>query len=204
MMTKLSLQQAIPFAECFERLLHPFAEVAVHDLEKDQIVAIYNPFSRREVGDSSYLDQIDCQGTEAVIGPYEKTNWDGRRLKSISVVLRNQKGKAEGFLCINLDVSLFAAASRMLQQFLGNGISPSKEAQHLFKEDIYEKINLYVQEACRQRQVSLEGLSREEKQQIINELSDQGAFKNRNAAAYIGRVLGLSRATVYNYLKEIS
>lgn len=203
-MSKLSLQQAIPFAEGFARLLHPFAEAVVHDLEKDQIAAIFNPISRREVGDPSYLDKVDCQGTETVIGPYEKTNWDGRRLKSISIVLYSQKGKAEGFLCINLDVSMFAAASQMLQQFLGNGITISDEAQQLFKEDVYEKINLFVREACRQRQVSLEALSREEKQEIISELSAQGAFKSRNASVYIGRVLGLSRATVYNYLKGIS
>ncbi len=41
---KRSLEEALPFAEAFARLLHPFAEVVVHDLSKNQIEAIYNPF----------------------------------------------------------------------------------------------------------------------------------------------------------------
>ena len=52
---KSELKQAVAMAEAFARLLHPFAEVVIHDLKKDQIVAIYNPFSKRKVGDSSYF-----------------------------------------------------------------------------------------------------------------------------------------------------
>lgn len=199
---KRTLQGAIPFAEGFARLLHPFAEVVVHDLELDQIIAIYNPISRREVGDPSYLDRLKDDGSETIIGPYEKVNWDGRRLKSISIVLRGEAGKAEGFLCINLDVSQFESIKDLLQQFLGNGASLSEDTERLFKEDLYEKVNIYVQDACRKRQVSLEALSRQEKRELVAELNAQGAFKGRNAASYIGRVLGLSRATIYNYLKE--
>ncbi|MFM7427232.1 MAG: helix-turn-helix domain-containing protein [Elainella sp.] len=33
-------------------------------------------------------------------------------------------------------------------------------------------------------------------------LNQKGAFSQKNAAAYVGRVLGISRATVYNYLSE--
>lgn len=201
---KHSLKSAVPFADAFARLLHPFAEVVIHDLALDQIVAIYNPFSRREVGDPSYLDCLGMneQNSEMVIGPYEKINWDGRRLKSISIVLRNEGGRAEGFLCVNLDVSQFGVVKDLLQQFLGNGTEMSEDTQRLFKEDLYEKVNIYVQDACRKRQVSLEALSRQEKQELVAELNAQGAFEGRNAANYIGRVLGLSRATIYNYLKE--
>lgn len=199
---KKSLKEILPFAEAFSRLLHPFAEVVVHDLEKDRIEAIYNSLSRREVGDDSYLDRIDFDESETVIGPYNKLNWDGRSMKSISILIRNERGKAEGFLCVNVDVSVFDSASRVLQTFLQNNVEMPEETQRLFKDDLYEKMNLYVQNYCREHQVSVEALSREEKQEIIHLLDDDGAFQGKNAANYIGRVLGVSRATVYNYLKK--
>lgn len=169
---------------------------------QDRIEAIYNPLSRREVGDDSYIDRIDFHESETVIGPYDKTNWDGRAMKSISVVIRNQLGKAEGFLCVNIDVSVFKTANQLLQSFLKNNIDLPEESQRLFKNDLYEKINLYVRKYCRERQVSMEALSRENKREIINALAEDGAFDGKNAAIYIGRILGISRATVYNYLKE--
>lgn len=198
---KKSLKATLPFAEAFSRLLHPFAEVVVHDLSKDKIEAIFNPLSRREVGDDSYLERVDFDTTETVIGPYEKTNWDGRPMKSISTVIRGSSGKVEGFLCINIDISVFQNAHQVLQSFLVNSATLQQDSECIFKDDLYEKINLYVQRYCNANQVSLEALRRDDKKQIIQSLEEEGAFEGKNAASYIGRVLGISRATVYNYLR---
>ena len=127
-------------ANAVSKLLHPFAEVAIHDLDKDQIVAIFNPISKREVGDSSYLDRIDFDHEEKIpdiIGPYEKLNFDGRKLKSISVVIKNTKGLALGFLCINLDVSVFTKYQGILNAFLSNfDSSKNQETETIFKDDL--------------------------------------------------------------------
>ncbi len=42
-----------PIIEAIVELFHPFVEVAVHDLEKGKIVALYNNLSRRAVGEAS-------------------------------------------------------------------------------------------------------------------------------------------------------
>ena len=198
---KKSLESALPIAEGISKLLFPFGEVVVHDLESDSIFAIYNPISRREVGDSSYLDRIDFGKADQVIGPYEKINWDGRKLKCISIVLRNARRAAEGFICINLDISAFDGMQRLVGQFLNNGSTMSTEEQRLFKDDLYEKINSFVQGYCLKQQVALDSLGREQRKNLISALQEQGAFREKNAATYIGRILGVSRATVYNYLK---
>jgi len=203
---KTELKRSLSIAETFAKLLHPFAEVVIHDLEKDRIEAIYNPFSRREVGDNSYLDRWDftVDPDENVIGPYEKINYDGRRLKSISLVLRNDKGKAVGFLCINMDVSVFENYQNQLQAFLSNNDKTiSKEKQSLFKDDLYEQINTFVQNYCREKHLSLENLGRDDRQDLILKLKNEGAFNGKNAPSYIARILNVSRATVYNYLKEM-
>ncbi len=182
--------------------MHPFAEVVIHDLEKDCIEAIYNPFSRREVGDDSYLDRIDFGKSDTVIGPYEKINWDGRKLKCISIVIRGDKRKPEGFICVNIDISHFSSFCSTIAEFLGASAQMSEEDQQLFKDDLYERINSYVQQYCREHNVALSALTRREKQELVCLLEVEGAFKSKNAATYIGRVLGVSRATVYNYLKS--
>lgn len=196
------LRQATPYAEAFVRLLHPHAEVVIHDLQKGQIEAIYNPISRREVGDDSYLDRIDFDTHEAVIGPYDKRNWDGAPLKSISVVLRDGIGKPVGCLCVNVSLSAFHSVQKFLDAWLNNGPELSEHSQQLFRNDLYERVNQYVDNYCRDHQVSVEALSRTQKQRLVNDLAADGAFEGKNAANYIGRVLGISRATVYNYLKE--
>ena len=195
-----ALKKMLPMAEAIERLLHPFAEVVIHDLQKDCIEAIYNPISKRDVGDDSYLDKIDFDRQTNVVGPYEKINWDGRKLKSISVIIRDDKAKAEGFLCINLDVSSFDSLQSVMTLFLGNNTPLSKEDKKLFDYDLHEHINKFVRDYCRQKQVALNSLSREEKKELVRLLESEGAFKGKNAAAYTGRILGISRATVYNYL----
>lgn len=198
---KKSLENIVPIAEGIAKLLHPFAEVVIHDLETDRIQAIYNPISRREVGDDSYLDRINFDKSNLVIGPYEKVNWDGRKLKSISVVIRNGRNVAEGFICINLDISRFDSVQSVLGQFLSNNSPMTIEEQKLFKDDLYEQINTFVQKYCLEHQIAINALNREDKRSIIGLLETKGAFNGRNAPTYVSRILGVSRATVYNYLK---
>ena len=56
--------------------------------------------------------------------------------------------------------------------------------------------------AARERGLTILEMSRTQKQQLVTDLAGDGAFGGRNAAAYISRVLGLGRATVYNYLRK--
>lgn len=201
---KNSLKDILLFAEAISRLLHPFAEVVLHNLAKDQIEAIYNPLSQRKMGDASYLERMDFDTTENIIGPYEKTNWDGKPMKSISILLRNKFGKAEGCLCINIDISSFENASQLLKIFLNNKPFLTKNSEYLFKDDLYEKINQYIQEYCQKNHTSIQTLTRQNKKDIIHALANEGAFDGKNTANYIKRILNISRATVYNYLQQSS
>ncbi len=201
---KAELKRAVPMAEAFSKLLHPFAEVVIHDLEKDRIEAIYNPLSQRQVGDRSYLDLLEftVNSADNVIGPYEKMNYDGRKLKSISVILRNESGTPEGFLCVNTDISIFERYQESMLLFLNNNDRTISQKNHLlFKDDLYEQINIFVQDYCQKHYLSLENLTRKDKRSVILKLKKNGAFNGKNATDYISRILNISRATVYNYLK---
>lgn len=198
---KRALKSILPIAEAISTLMHPFAEVVVHDMKRDRIEAIFNPISRREVGDNSYLDRLEFEKTEPIIGPYEKINWDGRKLKSISVIIKNECNVAQGCLCINVDVSHFDSIRNIIGSFIGNNSLTKTEEQKLFKDDLYEQINIFVRKYCLENHVAVNALNREDKRSIIGLLEDMGAFKGRNATSYVSRILGISRASVYNYLK---
>ena len=199
------LQCCMVMAEAISKLLNPFAEVVIHDLSKNKIEAIFNPLSKREVGDSSYLDHIDLEVYDElsnVIGPYEKVSFNGRKLKCIIVVIRDLNNAAVGTLCINLDISVFDKYQSLLNVFLmNNDENMSQDKQNMFRDTLYEKINKFVQQYCIEKQLCIDNLTRSQKKDLIMELKNEGALDGKNASQYIARALGVSRATVYNYLK---
>jgi len=190
-----------PIAEAISLLLFPHAEVVIHNLKTGCIEAIFNNLSKRAIGDDSLLDEIkQLSDTQNVFPPYFKSNWDGRKIKSVTAVLRNPHGKAIGLLCINLDISKFEE----MQLFILDLIKPAEEKPNfLFKNDWKEKINIYVSSYLKQHALRLESLNKAEKKKLLLALHEEGAFNTKNAASYVADVLQISRATVYNYLKDI-
>lgn len=196
---KNELKHYKPIAEAISVLLFPHAEVVLHDLRTGCIEAIFNNLSKREIGDESLLDDMsELSKSQDVFPPYFKTNWDGKKMKSVTAVLRNQVGKPIGLLCINHDISKWEE----MHHFILDMIKPATEMpEFLFKNDWREKINIYVSTYLKQHALRLESLNRAEKRKLLLALQKEGAFDTKNAAFYIADVLQISRATVYNYLK---
>lgn len=190
----------IPVCDAIAALFRPYVEVVLHDLATETVTHIANNFSNRELGEPSLIHEINFEPTDHVIGPYEKVNWDGRRIKSISAVLRAD-GQPVGVICINTDVSHVHAAIQVLGAIVALPENPTRSTA-LFKEDWHERINEYISRWMRERGTTVAAIGKSEKRELIIDLARDGALGGRNAAGYIARVLGLGRATVYNYLRE--
>lgn len=199
---KKAIKLFLPTAEAIERLLFPHAEVVVHDIKQNQIVAIYHPFSKRRVGDSSLFGpEEETAKLEECIGPYEKTNWDGRKLKSISSVIRDNKDNVVGMLCVNLDVSMFEKMKDFINVFMSDShFTPQPDP--LFNDDWQERVNCCVHQYLNERHLALDSLTRNERKKLVEHLYESGAFSVKNSASYIANILNISRATVYNYLSD--
>ena len=194
------LEPHLGMCEAIVALFHPFAEVAVHDIRRDRIVALWNPISQRQVGDGSLLGELPDYPEDArVIGPYPKVLADGRAITSVSVVLCNAKGARRGLLCINFDRSPLDGTIELLSRFA----APVEERPpELFDRDWREQIALVVDSECRARQLRRDRLSREQRLALVKLMDERGLFATRNAAAHAARALGASRTTIYALLKE--
>lgn len=191
----------LPVCDGIAKLFAPFAEVVLHDLASSTVVHIAGNFSKRELGDPAHLNEIDFKPSDVVIGPYEKTNWDGRRIKSISVVLRSGEDKPIGVLCINADITDLENIMATLQTFVSMP-SGLEKPESLFRDDWHERINDYIRQWARSKGLKIPDLTRAQRRELVRALADDGAFEGRNAAKYISRLLGMGRATVYNYLNS--
>ncbi|WP_425928021.1 helix-turn-helix transcriptional regulator [Pseudomonas sp. NyZ201] len=188
-------------ADCIATLLFPHAEVIVHDLASQTVVHIANNFSKRQLGDDSALDELPGDFDQASsLGPYEKLNSNGQKIRSITSVLRDEAGKAEALLCINLNFSVLDQAREALNAFFQvSRLLPQPEA--LFRDDWQERINTFLHAWLAERQLSLSLLGMKDKRALVEALYAEGAFEGRSAADYVASVLGLGRATVFKWVK---
>lgn len=185
----------------FAALLQPHAEVVLHDLQVDRIVAIWNPVSGRAVGDPSLLDELpESWERLPVQGPYEKVLADGRQMSAVSAVVPDANGIARGLLCVNLDRSVFEHAADLLRSFASPAVPRPPE---LFRRDWREQIALAVDAECRRRGLVRERLGRADRREILAALEANGLLATRGAANHVARALGVSRATVYSLLREV-
>jgi predicted transcriptional regulator YheO len=197
----LRLNNYKTIADSMATLLFPHAEVILHDLATQTVVHIANNISKRKIGDDSALEEIAGDlTTQLSIGPYEKLNWDGQRVRSITSVLLDDQGKPEVALCINLNYSVLEQARDALNLFF-QASRMVAQPEALFRDDWQERINTFLHAWLQERHLGLNSLSRDDKRNLIEALYHEGAFEGRSAYDYIANVLNMGRATVYKYVK---
>ena len=188
-------------ADAIAALFGPMVEVAVHDLDTDTLAYVVGAMSPREVGDPSDLRALGRPGRDGFIGPYEKTNWDGRRLKSVSVVL---PGEPAAMLCINADVSRFEALRDTLETILRPEIPVLHgEAGPLLRHDWHETLNRHVASWCKERGRDARNLDRDQRRALVRSIFEAGGFEAPRAVPYVASLLNLSRATIYNEIAAV-
>ncbi|HSW74939.1 MAG TPA: PAS domain-containing protein [Candidatus Saccharimonadales bacterium] len=194
----------IPMVGGIIALLQPYAEGAIHDLRTGKIAALYNNISKRKVGDPSAVTElgIEVKDFPDFFEPYYKTNWDGRKLKCTSVTIRDENGVPIGLVCINFDTSVFENMQTQLHSFLKlkgeGGLNPIDE----FAGNWQQQATAFIEEYLAKRHVALTGLAKAQKTELANQMYDHGFFNYRDAATFIAKTLSVSRATIYNYIRE--
>ena len=187
----MSLSNYILVCDAIVRLMDPLVEIVIHDIARNSIAYINGKLSNREVGEASLLDAKGLGNLGQIV--YPKLNFDGRLVKSVSVILEDKY-----LLCINCDVSVF----NKMQEISGSLLQMDQRPQSLFANDWQEKLHTTIHSYLQNHNLSFNHLSQSDKKSLIKHLFELGAFQEKNAVNYIAKVLQLGRATVFKYLKE--
>ncbi|MPQ72195.1 transcriptional regulator, partial [Pseudomonas sp. MWU12-2323] len=150
----LLLNRYAHIADGIAVLFHPYVEGVIHELYDQTVLPIAHNLSRREPGADYALEEIPATARERIVGPYEKLNWDGRKMRSVSAVLFDDLARPAGMMCINFNIAVFDEMRGALDILLqGAGMRPQPD--ELFRDDWQERINLFLHGWLRERGASL-------------------------------------------------
>lgn len=181
-----------------EAVVHDF-----HDLEHS-IIHIEGNVTNRAIGGAAtdlLLEKVRQGDTQHDLYAYTTSLPGGRVMKSSTIFLRDGAGCAIGALCINLDVTDFIASRNALNAFVSTDTATERATETL-SDNIFDTVQSAVAETLYDTGRSLHTLTREEKIDLMNRLEGKGLFQVKKAVPIVADMLGLSRATVYNYLRE--
>ena len=196
-----------PVADAVAKLFQPHVEVVIHDVVKDEIAHIANPYSGRKPGDPSLLGPLVEQGEDFparrnVEGPYENAGNRGQRIRSISAALRDSEENVIGMMCINADFSTLEAGLDLLENFL-RPVDTQAPPKVLFQNDWKDNIKLEIRCFLQEQQISFDAIDAGHRKTLIKRIEDKGLLYARKSAEQLATLLGVSRATIYNDLKQI-
>lgn len=187
------------------RLFAPICEIIIHDFAdfEHSIVYVDGNITNRRVGDTAteYLLARVGQGqTEEDLYNYITDLPGGRTIKSCTIFLRDAQGNAYGAFCVNVDITAFVDLHKAMSSFV-IAEDPTDSAEGVPK-DIEETIHVIVSDTLRNNGQTPAYMSREAKIELIGRLAEKGVFQVKKSVPMLADLLGLSRATVYNYLRE--
>ncbi|MGV9318820.1 helix-turn-helix transcriptional regulator [Streptomyces sp. NPDC003660] len=200
------LGEAEKVAVALGRMFPGLCEVVLHDLRDPDhaIRAIENNLSGRAPGDPATelgLARIADPDYPDVVQNYPNRFPDGRPAKSTSIGIRNSAGEYIAALCLNLDVSVLSPVALALANLVATGTEHGAEPPETLRDRRSRELRGTVEELAARRGGTPRSLGRDAKRELVRHLHGEGWFDSRDAAQTIADLLGVSRATVYNYTK---
>ena len=201
---ELLLREAETIATAIGRMFPGLCEVVLHDLRDPEhtVRVIENNLSGREIGDPATeigVARIQDPDYPNVIQNYPNTFPDGRPAKSTSIGIKNSEGTYIAALCLNLDVSLFATVARSLH----NLVSTDEQRQPLtetLRARTVDELRTLVEEFASARGQTPRGLTAKDRRELLRDLKEKGYLDVKHSVPVLTEILGVSRATVYNYV----
>lgn len=126
---------------------------------------------------------------------------NGRVLRSTTVPLRDTDGHVFGALCVNVDITDIWDLSAKLNEVLG--IQEQLPSAVTFVDDVSLVLDEVIREEALRFSYPIDRLDKPERLELIKALDKRGAFMLQRSVPEVARRLGLSRASLYSYLREI-
>jgi len=185
----------------------PNCEAVVHDFAKlpKSLIFMAGNVTGRTLGaplTDFVLRELKRKGDDIEDAhAYRTITHEGRILKSSTIFTRDDKGHVIGAMCVNFDMTDFLNASALLGNFTSfqknNG-----EGAEFFARSLSESIEAFMNEAITRAGKHPSAMNLKERLDLIRHLDSQGVFLLKGAVEEVSAMLGVSRYTIYNYLKK--
>lgn len=135
---------------------------------------------------------------------YKTTTKDGRTLKSTTVFIRDSTGTVVAAFCINFDMTDFLSLANALEIFTttANAFDSNGKAE-TFAMSVTETIMAVFEQEAAKIGKQPAYMTTGEKVALVKGLKEAGLFQIRGSVDQVAHLLGVTRYTVYNYLKNI-
>jgi predicted transcriptional regulator YheO len=185
-----------PVVECVADLLGHHAEVVLHDVSHPEhsVILIRNGHvTGRSIGapltDLGFFMLRESERKIETLGVYQSHTETGKVLRCNAANLRDDQGRIEAILCINIEVTGQAEEARA-------GKLPFNEH---YQTNIDQVIRSMIGEAARN---GVAELSAQQKVEITRALENRGVFLARGAVEQVAKVLKIAPSTVYKYVQK--
>lgn len=155
----------------------------------------------REIGQGfeHFVKNTMEQGADSDFAANDFFHKNGKLIRTSSVLIRDEKEKLIGALCINLDMTRTQQQLSYLQNFLPQPkpVIPIENSGKRVEEMVLALID-NILAGC-----DVSTLSREERISKIRFMETRGIFQLKGSIDKVAERLGINRVTVYSYLDEV-
>ena len=196
-------------ADAVVSLLGRNCEACVHDLTSLQtsLVYIQGDVTQRQPGAPATDLLIKMlkknSGKPKDMHNYKTTTADGRSLKSATTFVSDSTGRPIAAFCINLDTTDFYNASRALMPFINIQENDHPSSQETFAHSAGETVETLFFNAVEEIGKHPATMNVDEKTQLTCRLEENGTFLLKGAVEQVAHMMGVTKFTVYNYLKKV-
>jgi predicted transcriptional regulator YheO len=208
---KQYLKSLEPLMEGMARSFGNHCEIVLHSLDDlaHSVIHIKNRhITGRDVGAPitnlalNVLAQA-VKNNQDVVGPYQSKIPNGRIIKSVTSLLRNQKGDPIGFLCINIDMNVSLVDFIRSFQFIAEEANTAPPTNEIFPLELSDLIHRTLADELAAVSIRT-GISATEKNRLLTKaLEEKHIFGIKGAVEIVAREMGISRHTIYGYLRDI-
>lgn len=203
-------QTLAQIAESLVRTFPRHLEVVVHDLAdpRHSIRHIAGDVTRRKAGGpltDLVVRALRREGREIRDRyNYRTTTRDGRVLKSTTSFIRDRQGEVVAAFCVNFDTTDYCNATHALEMFASAAASfDDEEKIETFATSIHETIEALFEQTVAQIGKQPASMTTAERMDLLRALEENGVFRIKGSVDQVSRRMGISKYTVYGYLKKI-
>lgn len=204
-----TLEQLRQIGKAIVSMFGKNCETCIHDLTDlhHSLIYINGAITGRKIG-APATDLLvkmlkGSNGKPGDMHEYRTVTGDGRVLKSSTTFLYDSSGKPIFAFCINFDTTQYFNASQALNQFLVQEQSEGPVPAETFAQSPSETIDALFQQAVLEIGRQPATMTTEEKTELVEILERNGALQFKGAVEQIALLAGVSKYTIYNYLKKI-